>query len=175
MVENIIKAGKHDWIWYMDFDVLITNMSVSLTDIIHDSLESVSPPSQIDLLVTDDCNGLNDGSFIARSSSRSIEFFDAIRAVHDTEKKNTGTMLGDQDAMSVLLKSIDPITQCALAIPQWKINAFPEEIGCYDTHKKKWEKGMFVVHFAGAWAHVSGDDPTGQLMRKYESEIIWGN
>ncbi|KAJ6031436.1 hypothetical protein N7540_002168 [Penicillium herquei] len=59
MVENIIKAGKHNWIWYMDFDILITNMSVSLTDIIYESLEGLSPPSQIDLLVTDYCSSNN--------------------------------------------------------------------------------------------------------------------
>ena len=30
------------------------------------------------------------------------------------------------------------------------------------------------MHFAGAWAHLRGEeDPTGVLMRKYGSEIIW--
>jgi mannan polymerase II complex MNN10 subunit len=74
--------------------------------------------------------------------------------------------------MDLFLKSKVPLTQHAMRIPQWKINAFPTEIGCYDKDKRKWERGMFVVHFAGAWAHVSGEDPTGQLMRKYEAEIL---
>jgi mannan polymerase II complex MNN10 subunit len=74
--------------------------------------------------------------------------------------------------MDLFLKSNAPLTQHAMRIPQWTINAFPEEIGCYDTHKMKWAKGMFVVHFAGAWAHVIGEDPTGHLMRKYEPEIL---
>jgi mannan polymerase II complex MNN10 subunit len=34
---------------------------------------------------------------------------------------------------------------------------------------------MFVLHFAGAWAHVKGEDPTGQLMQKYQREIVWGD
>lgn len=61
----------------------------------------------------------------------------------------------------------------ALWIPQWKINAFPDEIKCWDKYGRGWERGMFVVHFAGAWAHVKEDDPTGFLMRKYENDIIW--
>jgi mannan polymerase II complex MNN10 subunit len=107
-----------------------------------------------------------------RSSLRSIEFLNEIRAVHDREKAQSGNLLGDQDSMQALLQSNSPLTQHVLRIPQWKINAFPKEIGCYDMHKREWEKGMFVVHFAGAWAHVSGEDPTGQLMKKYESQIV---
>lgn len=118
-------------------------------------------------------NGLNDGSFIVRSSSRSIKFLDAVRARHDTEKEQNAKSLGDQDAISIFLKGNSPLVQHAMRIPQWTINAFPEEIGCYDTHKEKWARGMFVVHFAGAWAHVTEEDPTGYLMRKYEPEILW--
>ena len=60
-------------------------------------------------------------------------------------------------------------------VPQWKLNAFPQEIACFDEDKKKWKPGMFVIHFAGAWAHVGGEDPTGKLMRKYQDEIVWGD
>ncbi|KAJ5548849.1 hypothetical protein N7513_006083 [Penicillium frequentans] len=172
MVERIIKAGKHDWVWYLDFDTLITNTNMSLTNIINQSLANSTMPDAIDFLVTNDCNGLNDGSFIARSSPRSIKLLDAVRATHDREKEQSGKAMSDQDSMDVFLKSDSPLAQHAMHIPQWTINAFPEEIGCYDTHKKKWERGMFVVHFAGAWAHVTGEDPTGQLMRKYEGDII---
>jgi mannan polymerase II complex MNN10 subunit len=58
-------------------------------------------------------------------------------------------------------------------VPQWKLNAFPEEIPCYDQDNKMFEKGIFMLHFAGAWAHVKEEDPTGFLMKKYEREIMW--
>ena len=49
-------------------------------------------------------------------------------------------------------------------IPQHSINAFPEEIKCFDQrYKKGWEPGSFFIHFAGAWAHVKEEDPTGKL------------
>jgi mannan polymerase II complex MNN10 subunit len=57
-------------------------------------------------------------------------------------------------------------------IPQYKINAFPKEIQCYDEESRAWKRGDFVIHFAGAWAHLKMDDPTGFLMRKYQEEII---
>lgn len=76
--------------------------------------------------------------------------------------------------MRDFLKTGSSLTKHFLRIPQWKINAFPSEIGCYDESKIKWARGMLVVHFAGAWAHVKENDPTGFLMKKYERDIIWG-
>ena len=60
-----------------------------------------------------------------------------------------------------------------LMIPQWKMNAFPEEIPCFDRDRGgKWERGMFVIHFAGAWAHVNSSDAKGDLMKKYHGHIV---
>jgi mannan polymerase II complex MNN10 subunit len=173
MIERLIQAKQHDWIWWMDFDTLITNTTMKLEDVISETLANSTKPDNIDFLVTDDCNGLNDGSFIVRSSPRSIEFLNRVRALHDSERKKENG-LNDQEAMRDLLLNKAPLTEHVQRIPQWKINAFPPEITCFDDNRRVWEKGFFVIHFAGAWAHVDGDDPTGFLMKKYESEIIWG-
>jgi len=53
------------------------------------------------------------------------------------------------------------------------MNAFPEEIKCFDKYEKGWQRGMFLIHFAGAWAHVKGDDPTGQMFHKYAPQIVF--
>lgn len=76
--------------------------------------------------------------------------------------------------MRDMLFDVDPgyTAQHVHMIPQWKTNAFPEEIKCWDKDDRGWEPGTFAIHFAGAWAHVKGEDPTGQLMRKYEGEIV---
>lgn len=67
----------------------------------------------------------------------------------------------------------------SISVLQTKLNAFPKEIPCYDEREDKaWEKGMFVVHFAGAWAHLKAEDggqhpdPVGALMRKYVDEVV---
>lgn len=91
------------------------------------------------------------------------------------EQSKEQHQLSEQDVMSKLLERVQEARDRSIQVPQWKLNAFPPEIACYDEAKRPWEHGMFVIHFAGAWAHVKGDDPTGQLMKKYEPEIIWGN
>ncbi|KAF2274278.1 uncharacterized protein EI97DRAFT_435366 [Westerdykella ornata] len=177
MIEDVVRAGTHDWVWWLDFDTLITNTTMAVADVIEEALGDATAtgmdPGEVDFLVTDDCNNLNDGSFIARSSPRTVATLDAIRALHDREKSK-GNDLNDQDAMRDFLRTDDPLVKHTLRIPQWKINAFPEEIKCYDGSGVGWARGMLLVHFAGAWAHVEGEDPTGELMRKYEREIIWG-
>ena len=102
-----------------------------------------------------------------------MAFFDAVRAYHDANHREDN-QLSEQDCMrDIIFKGSKPFSDNVVFIPQWKINAFPEEIKCWDAARKGWERGMFVVHFAGAWAHVKRDDPTGFLMEKYEREIIW--
>lgn len=76
--------------------------------------------------------------------------------------------------MAMLIASDDPTGARTVRVPQWRLNAFPAEIECYDEPGQVWQEGFFVLHFAGAWAHVKGDDPTGQLMKKYQDKIIWG-
>ena len=54
MMERLIKAGQHDWIWWLDFDTLFTNMTIKVTDIIQESLANATNPDDIDFLLTDD-------------------------------------------------------------------------------------------------------------------------
>ena len=60
-------------------------------------------------------------------------------------------------------------------IKQWKMNAFPAEIPCYeDDDGRKWEPGMFVLHVAGAWAHMPEDKENAKniLLQKYAKDIV---
>jgi mannan polymerase II complex MNN10 subunit len=102
-----------------------------------------------------------------------INFINEVRAVHDRFKAKGENTPSEQGCMLELLDMRPEGLQNMQYIPQWKLNAFPEEIRCYDKDQRKWEYGMLLIHFAGAWAHVQGDDPTGQLMERYEPEIIW--
>lgn len=173
MIEKIIKSGKYDWIWWLDFDTLFTNTDVKIEDIIEEELRNVTNPEEIDMLVTHDCNGFNGGSFILRGHDRAFNFMrDAWKM--DDDWKAKGESINEQDALKHLFdeeRNKDKVR----VVSQWKMNAFPEEIQCYDEEKRAWEDKMFVIHFAGAWAHVKGEDPTGYLMKKYEEYIKWGD
>ncbi|KZM25361.1 uncharacterized protein EKO05_0000647 [Ascochyta rabiei] len=174
MAEKLIKSGKYDWLWWIDFDTLITNTATKVTDIIEDELRNATNPDDIDFLLTHDCNGLNAGSFLVRGHERSLKFMHKSVAVYD-EAKRKDVSMSEQDAVVKLLNEDKKSANRARVIPQWKLNAFPSEIACFDEEQKVWEHGMFVLHFAGAWAHVKGEDPTGYLMNKYEGDIMWGD
>jgi mannan polymerase II complex MNN10 subunit len=110
---------------------------------------------------------LNAGSMLVRSSQSSFEFLSRVRKYGDEHTK-----LNEQECIrDIINNNLDDEQKQTLWIPQWKINAFPKEIRCYDKSQRSWERGLFTVHFAGAWAHIKEEDPTGFLMRKYEIEI----
>jgi mannan polymerase II complex MNN10 subunit len=127
-----------------------------------------------DAVLTRYSNGLNTGSFIVRSHERSIKFLHDVYDIH-AHGKATEDNLSEQDAMAKLIKTDKTSGDRTVQVPQWKLNAFPDEIACFDESRQVWKPGTFVIHFAGAWAHVKGEDPTGQLMRKYQGQIIWGD
>jgi mannan polymerase II complex MNN10 subunit len=54
MIERLIKGGQYDWIWWLDFDTLFTNMTIPVTDIIQESLSNVTNPDDVDFLLTND-------------------------------------------------------------------------------------------------------------------------
>lgn len=176
MVRRLIKKDQWDWIWWLDFDTLITNTDIKVADIIQDTLNNATNPDELDYLFSHDCNDLNLGSFVVRSHERSLKFLDDIYAIEASVKKqDKDAQLSEQDAITKLMEQ-DPASKKRTAvIPQWMINAFPDEIPCYEDPPRPWEHGFFLLHFAGAWAHVQGEDPTGQLMEKYKDEIIWGD
>jgi mannan polymerase II complex MNN10 subunit len=109
---------------------------------------------------------------IIRSTVAAFEIYARARRHHDLHPT-----LGEQDCIrDAIFSGEDGKGELApevMMIPQWKSNAFPEEIRCWDRHQRGWEPGLLLIHFAGAWAHVKEPDPTGYLMRKYEHYIIW--
>jgi mannan polymerase II complex MNN10 subunit len=54
MLERVMAAGEHDWMWWIDFDTLITNSTIKLSDIISESLANTTEPHEIDFLLTAD-------------------------------------------------------------------------------------------------------------------------
>lgn len=174
MAERLIASGKYDWIWWLDFDTLITNTSIPLTSIIDGALANTSNPENIDYIFTRDCNGLNLGSYIFRGTPRSAKLVrDATTIANGPQEEGHG--INEQEAIVKLLKRDEETRARTTLVRQQLMDAYPKEIACFDEDSEEWRYGDFVIHFAGAWAHVKGEDPTGQLMKKYEGQIIWGD
>lgn len=54
MVQKVINASEHDWVWWMDFDTLITNTNTKLEEIILESLANATDPDSVDYIFTPD-------------------------------------------------------------------------------------------------------------------------
>jgi mannan polymerase II complex MNN10 subunit len=119
---------------------------------------------------------MNSGSMLFRATSRVFPFIGLLHECHRTEEKS------DQDCISYVLGRTEPESGHVLAakewmrrtiwIPQKTINAFPKDIHCWETENGYWQPGDFVIHFAGAWAHLKEENPTGVLMEKYRHSIV---
>ena len=110
---------------------------------------------------------MNTGAMLMRSTPWTLALLAEAWKCGELEAE-PGRHYTEQDCMQKLIEgNVLHAREKSLIVRQWKMNAFPKEIGCYDDGKTHWEPGMFVVHFAGAWAHVKEEDPTGFLMRKY--------
>lgn len=54
MVEDAIKLNRYDWIWWIDFDTLITNTTTKITDIIEETLQKHPNPAAVSMILTQD-------------------------------------------------------------------------------------------------------------------------
>lgn len=177
MIANATKATlagerSYEWVLMIDYDTLITNTSITLDELVEDSLQQAEKEGKkrddIDMIVTPDCFPLNVGAMIFRTTPWTLNLMKEWRAGKDVKNKD-GDSRSEQDVLQDFIKANTHRTaDKSVTVLQWKMNAFPKEIGCYDNRDPiPWKPGMFLVHFAGAWAHVKEEDPTGVLMRKY--------
>lgn len=196
-MEKIIKAklrGENDyeWIWWTDYDLIITNSSITLESVVDGALariENKAHRSEIDIIMTPDCFPMNSGSLLVRTTQWSLDWIREMWRQGEIETPESGKR-SLQDCLGVqcyamyvvvlvvltLLQDMvkddtNDINKKGTFIKQYEMNAFPPEIKCHEDGRE-WQEGDFVIHMAGAWAHVSGDDPTGRLLRKYASFVV---
>ena len=54
MVEQVIREEKSDWMFWIDFDTLITNSTIKVEDIINETLAAHGNPDKVDMIFTPD-------------------------------------------------------------------------------------------------------------------------
>lgn len=133
------------WLFWFDADTVVMNREIPL--------EAFLPPSDredVHLLYTKDWNGLNNGVFILRVSTWSLEMLSSILA-YRTFKPDEELAFTEQTAMERVIampQYKDSVVQCP---PQW-FNAYPgehtEELDGRNVHFGH-RPGQLLVHFAG--------------------------
>lgn len=59
--------------------------------------------------------------------------------------------MSEQDILRDTLEKMDEFgsgNKHFLSIPQFKLNAYPVEIGCHEKFERPWQPGDWIIHFA---------------------------
>ena len=120
---------------------------------------------------------LNAGSMLFRTSPWVLEMIEQWQT-HKVALDPEEGLRHEQGALKDMIeKNVLSVADRSVIVPQVWMNSYPEELACYDPRDEElmrpWEKGDFVMHFAGAaWHHKEMADPVGTLMRKYFEMIV---
>lgn len=180
ITRDAIRASLHgdkayEWVWMLDFDTLITNMSIPLSDVIDQALATGSGHrNDINLILTRDCEALNAGSMFLRVHPWTLDFIEQWRAGAEI-LDSRGDLRNEQIVLRDMLLSNDfRVADRSLIAPQWMFDAYPEELKCHDPRDPRpWKPGMFLLHFAGVNWHLKGQqDALGSLVRKYFPLVV---
>ena len=136
-------AGERlEWLFWVDADTIMLNT--------HIPIEAFLPPlrdwENINLMISHDLNGLNNGVFPIRVHPWSAELLSAIIAFRHYRPKDE-LIFRDQSAMSYLLED-QKFNERTLIVPQRWFNAYQgehnETLAPFQVRR-----GDFLVHFAG--------------------------
>jgi len=181
IVEAFNLHPKAKWIWWLDLDAIIMSPEVDLrTHILsHEALLKSAQvdyemnksggglsgvktyknmnPNNIDIIVSQDQNGLNAGSFLIRRSEFSRMFIDMWS---DPMFVRENWIAQEQDAMMHLIKEHEVVREHMALLPQTMINSYPVK----DVPNMGWMRGQLVIHFAGCWVERKCNDQWKEYM-----------
>jgi hypothetical protein len=149
------KETRLRWLMWFDADTLVVNPLIPA--------ETFLPPEDgldgINLLVTADWNGLNNGVFLLRVCAWSVDFLTNILS-DPSYKPDEDLPFSEQSATERTTQDPRYASACIYVPPRW-FNSYPR---CEDEPWTKYqvERGDMMVHFA-----VVGDRP-GMIRAFYE-------
>ncbi|RMZ69818.1 galactosyl transferase GMA12 MNN10 family [Pyrenophora seminiperda CCB06] len=175
-------SSRLDWLFWHDRDTILTNPNVPL-DIF------LPPPnskfSHVNLVVTKDRNGLNNGVFFIRVNEWSVRFFAACLSLREWEK---GVVLkySEQSAMEIVIER-DSFRPSTIFVPQYWFNAFPPPISpptlASSSSSSQARTGALLMHFASNrdgkrpqrmahWAEVARNESSGWNIALNETGLV---
>jgi hypothetical protein len=142
------EAIRLRWIMWFDANTLVINPLIPV--------EAFLPPAHlggINLLVTENWNGLNSGVFLLRVSAWSVDFLTNILS-HLSFKPDEDLPFAEKSAMERMIQDPRYASACIYVPPRW-FNSYPRDEDESWTNKYPVQKGDMMLRFAG----VSEDRP----------------
>jgi len=150
------EAIRLRWLMWFDADTLVVNPLIPV--------ESFLPTHDLDginLLVTEDWNGLNNGVFLLRVSAWSVNFLTNILS-YPTYKPDEDLPFTEQSAMERMIQDPRYASACIYVPPRW-FNSYPRGED-ESWNKYHVERGDMMLHFAGV-----GDRP--RVIRAFYNHV----
>lgn len=155
--DYMLRHPEIEWFWWLDIDTLITNMHVKIEDRIDNNYH---------FLITEDPLGANAGSFFIRNSPQGKAYMRWMMEVYPQYEALHG-FFAEQEVM-----------RDSINMPEWKniikvcsqksFNGYSQYVNYEMSSENIWEKGDFVVHFAG----TKMEHKTDILVPLYYTKIL---
>lgn len=114
IIQNKLAGqNSYEWIWWTDYDLIVTNFSVPLDSVVREALEQqqqqqqqhveedVTRREEIDLIMTPDCFPVNSGSLLVRTSAWSLEWIGEMWRQRLVVSEEDGRWRSLQDCLGV--------------------------------------------------------------------------
>lgn len=108
IIENKLAGqNSYEWIWWTDYDLIVTNFSITLDSVVREALEQqhveedVTRREEIDLIMTPDCFPVNSGSLLVRTSAWSLEWIGEMWRQRLVVSEEDGRWRSLQDCLGV--------------------------------------------------------------------------
>lgn len=146
-LDTIVNENKHDWILWCDCDTLITNFEKNIEDLIDENYH---------FFLTTDCNGINGGVFLFRTSPEGLSYFYHIKnKMYELASSNKWRFGEEQNAM-IQTHNHPDFKNVIKILPQRSMNSYPyvvyghpdgriDQIGTNGN----WQDGDFIIHIPG--------------------------
>lgn len=108
IIQNKLAGqNSYEWIWWTDYDLIVTNFSITLDSVVREALEQqhveedVNRREEIDLIMTPDCFPVNSGSLLVRTSAWSLEWIGEMWRQRLVVSEEDGRWRSLQDCLGV--------------------------------------------------------------------------
>ena len=162
-----LDCSRYDWLFWLESDVLITNLTVPLHSLVEDALRKRGdgyPASAI--LTIDAASNVNTGTGLVRCSEGGLALLRALAELRHTAADTPQVRAWVANGAAVLLMQEARWRRHVVILPARRLNAYPRRPDLHgplcgivlnaskadcpedDVH---WEPGDFVAHFAGVY------------------------
>jgi len=160
-LKTAILSRNFDWLVWLDGDMVITNFGTRV--------ESMLPFGHaIDLLVSQDCDDLNMGAFVLRSSQSALDLLEEIYGGPHVTEEILQDRWWEQKSFIALYAKSEGVRNRTMLVPQRMFNSYPPTYSCHENGTAGWLPGDFAIHFPG-----SDESLRNRLVPEYLKKVIY--